>query len=179
MRPNLYKAARALTTAGCTAQIHFNPSSITNRLKKSIQRQITSCAITGGYSSHAARIAKQLMSQSDIPYSDGHWSSVQVQLMTEEHQNKAVAIVQADLAAYLLEDRAYNSQYEKNRAARSIESIKTGQSCWVGVNSREASNQLLQLMAESLTPEIKAKAKELADRLDDPTPIKLTIKDWS
>jgi hypothetical protein len=63
MRPNLYQASRMLTTVGVTADITFNPTQITPRMRKSIQRQVESGNITGGYSSHAARLAKVLCEQ--------------------------------------------------------------------------------------------------------------------
>ena len=178
MRPYLYDAARALTTAGFTADIYFNPSEITNRLKKSIQRQITNCAITGGYSSQAARIARHLMDEYGVPYSRTHWSGLNLHFVTEESQRKAVQIVQANLTAYLL-DTPYNIPYEKKVAANTIQAIQTGEKVCVRLHSEVFANQLLALMAESMTPEINKKARALAARLDDPTPIKITMKDWS
>ena len=179
MRPLLYEAARALTTAGFSADIYFNPSEITNRLKKSIQKQITNCAVTGGYSSHAARIARHLMDEYDVPYSKTHWSGVKVQLATEESQRKAVKIVQADLAAYLLDNEAYNAAYEKKSAADAIRFIQEGSKTHVRCRSKVFADQLITLMSESMTPEIKEKAAALAARLEDPKPIKITMKDWS
>jgi hypothetical protein len=179
MRPYLYDAARALTTAGFTADIYFNPSEITNRLKKSIQRQITNCAVSGGYSSHAARVARHLLDHYKIPYANNyHWSSVGVQFQDEESKRKAVGVIQAGLAAYLLDD-PYNPQYEKKRAAEDIEAINAGKKVNVRMFSCEGSNQILRIMAESLSPEVKEKARALAARLDDPTPIKIIMKDWS
>jgi hypothetical protein len=179
MRPNLYDAARALTTAGFSADIYFNPSEITTRLKKSIQKQINNGAITGGYSSHSARIARRLMGQFDVPYSTQHWSGLHVRFVSEESQSRAIAIVQADLAAYLLDGTTYNSAYEKKSAADSVRAIQEGNKTYVRCHSKVFGDQLVQLMSESMTPDIKEKAKALANRLDDPTPIKITMKDWS
>jgi tyrosine-protein phosphatase YwqE len=179
MRPNLYEASRTLATAGFTAQIHFNPSEVTNRLKKSIQKQIEACSLTGGYSSHASRIAKRLMEQENIPFSRQDWSSLFVQYETKEAREQAVAIINADLAAYILDDPSNNNKYLKNRAAESIEEIQRGESSYLRIHHKEFSKQLRQLMTDTRTPELVAKAKALAKRLDDPTPIKITIKDWS
>jgi hypothetical protein len=179
MRPALYEAARALTTAGFSADIYFNPSEITNRLKKSIQRQITNCAITGGYSSQAARIARHLMDEYGVPYSRTHWSGLHLHFVAEESQRKAVEIVQADIAAYLLDNASYNASYEKKSAADNIRSIQAGVKVYVRLHSRVYADQLLALMTESMTPVIKEKAAALAARLEDPTPIKITMKDWS
>jgi len=179
MRPNLYEASRTLTTAGFTADIYFNPSHVTNRLKKSIQRQIEACSITGGYSSQASRIAKRLMEQENMPFSKHDWGSLLVQYETKETREQAAAIIRADLAAYILEDASNNNNYMKNRAAESIEEIQRGESSYVRIHSIEFSKQLSQLMTDTRTPELVAKAKALAKRLDDSTPIKITMKDWS
>ena len=178
MRPNLYEASRALTTPGFTADIYFNPSQITNRLKKSIQKQITNCAVTKGYASKAARIAKHLMDQYEIPYSSRHWSGVDVRIQDEQAQHRAVEIVQANLAAYLL-DSPYNAEYEKRRARDDIEAIKRGEQVYVRLHSIEFADQMLMVMSKFLPPDTKDKARALAERLDDPTPIKINIKNWS
>jgi hypothetical protein len=177
MKPNLYEAARALTTAGFSADIYFNPSQITNRLKKSVQRQIICCSAIGGYKSQSARIASQLMSQYEIPHSKSYWG-LHVQFQSKESQSQAVAILQADLAAYLL-DAPFNADYEKRRALNAIETINRGEEAYVHLHISEFSKQLLNLMTDSLPPEVRAKAAALAARLDDPTPIKINLKNWS
>ena len=88
MRPTLYQASRMLTTAGVSAEIKFDPTQITNRLRKSIQRQIESGVITGGYSSHASRLAKYLCKQFDLRYSDNSWYGVRVPTVTVEYREK-------------------------------------------------------------------------------------------
>jgi hypothetical protein len=179
MRPHLYEAARALTTEGFSADIYFNPTEITTRLKRSIQKQITNGAITGGYKSQASRAARHLMDEYKIPYSSYHWSGLHVQFVSEDSQRRAAAIVQADLAAYLLDGTTYNSAYEKKSAADSIRAIQEGSKTYVRSHHKVFADQLVQLMSESITPELKEKAAALAARLDDPTPIKITMKDWN
>jgi antitoxin component HigA of HigAB toxin-antitoxin module len=178
MSPDLHEASRVLTTSGFSADIYFNPSKITQQLKKSVIQQITNCAITGGYKSQASRIAKHLMDEFEIPYSNHYGNWLHVQFLSEDSQNKAVELVQADLAAYLLEGNE-DSSYERKRTSDAIELIRKGETAYVGCYNKVFCGQLKQLMSKSMPPEVKEKAAALVARLDDPTPIKLTLKDWN
>jgi hypothetical protein len=151
-----------LTTAGISADIRFDPKAITNRLKKSIQRQITNGVITGGYSSHASRVAKYLCRQFKIKYTDNHWYGVRV---------PTVALVQADLAAYLLTENAYNPQWDKDKAYQTIVEIRAGLATVVRTHHHEFNDRIHALVAELRTPEEIQRAKEVALLLDLGEPI--------
>jgi hypothetical protein len=161
-----------LTTAGVTADIRFDPTKITNRLKKSIQRQVASGVITGGYSSHASRLAKYLCKQFDLRYSDNSWYGVRVPSMAVEHREKFVELIHADLAAYLLDgDHHNNGQWDKDNAAGSIKKIRSGIDTDVRTHSSIFQKKLQALILETRTPEELAKANQVSAMLDAGLPI--------
>jgi hypothetical protein len=160
-----------LTTAGVTADIRFDPTKITNRLKKSIQRQVKSGVITGGYSSHASRLAKYLCKQFDLRYSDNTWYGVRVPTVAVEHREKFVEFIQADLAAFLLDGDHRDPQWDKNNAANSIDRIRSGYDTDVRTHSSIFQKKLQALILETRTPEELAKANQVAAMLDAGLPI--------
>jgi hypothetical protein len=160
-----------LTTAGVSAHIQFDPTKITNRLKKSIQRQVANGVLTGGYSSHATRIAKYLCKQFDVKYTDRTWYGLRVPKQAVEHRERFVELVRADLAAYLLDGDHYNPQWEKDKTAETITHIRAGQNVDVRIHSREFRDKLAMLISETRTPEDIAHAKSIAAMLDAGLPI--------
>lgn len=171
MRPTLYDASRMLTTAGVSAVITFDPKSITNRLKKSIQRQIASGVITGGYSSHASRLAKYLCKQFKIDYSGNSWYGIRLPTIAVEHRERFVELVQADLAAYLLDGDHYNPQWDKDQANKAIALIRSGSTVDVRTHSKEYKDKLCALISETRTPAQIKHAQEVAALLDLGDPI--------
>lgn len=171
MRPTLYQASRMLTTAGVSADIKFDPTKVTPRLKKSIQRQVASGVLTGGYSSHATRIAKYLCKQFDIRYTDRTWYGLRVPTVPVDHREKFVELIQADLAAFLLDGDHYNPKWDKDRAADYIKEIRAGHSSDVRIHSKEYRDKLGVLISETRTPAEVKKAADVAAMLDAGLPI--------
>ena len=172
MRPTLYQASRMLTTAGVSAEIKFDPTQITNRLRKSIQRQVVSGVVTGGYSSHASRLAKYLCKQFDLRYSDNSWYGVRVPTVPVEYREKLVELIQADLAAYLLDGDHHNDgRWDKDNAAGSINKIRMGIDADVRTHSSMFQKKLQALILETRTPEELEKANQVAAMLDAGIPI--------
>lgn len=166
MRPTLYQASRMLTTAGVTADIRFDPKAITNRLKKSIQRQVANGTLTGGYSSHATRLARYLCEQFKVKYSDNAWYGIRVPAAPVEYREEFVQLIQADLAAYLLDGDHYNPKWEKDKAAETIKEIRAGMDSDVRTHSKEFRDKLIALVSKTRTPEEIKKAAEVAALLD-------------
>ena len=171
MRPTLYEASRMLTTAGISADIKFDPDRVTNRLKKSIQRQVASGVLTGGYSSHATRVAKYLCKQFNIKYTDRTWFGLRVPRQAVEHREKFVELIQADLAAYLLDSDTYNPKWEKDKAAETIKEVRAGYDVDVRIHSKEYRDKLAMLISKTRTPEEIKHAAEIAAMLDAGRPI--------
>ncbi len=171
MRPTLYQASRMLTTAGVSAHIQFDPTKITNRLKKSIQRQVETGVLTGGWSSHATRIARYLCKQFDVRYTDRTWYGLRVPPVSVDHREKFVELIRADLAAFLLDGDNYNPQWDKDRAADYIKEIRAGQSSDVRIHSKEYRDKLGMLISETRTPAEIKHAADIAAMLDAGLPI--------
>ncbi len=176
MRPTLYDAARMLTTAGISADIKFDPTQVTNRLKKSIQKQIINGVITGGWSSHASRIAKILCKQYKIHYTANTWYGISLPVVAVENRERFVELIQADLAAYLLDGDHYNPQWEKTNAQSTIDQIRSGMATDVRTHSKEYKDKLTALLIETRTPAQIKHAQEVAALLDSREPI--TIKHY-
>ena len=178
MRPTLYDAARMLTTTGISADIKFDPTQVTNRLKKSIQRQIINGVITGGWASHASRIAKILCKQYKIHYTANTWYGISLPVVAVENRERFVELIQADLAAYLLDGDHYNSNWEKDHANASIDFIRRGLATNVRTHSHEYQEKLRALIMTTRTEAQREHAKEVAAMLDAGKPIKLKHINW-
>lgn len=178
MRPTLYQASRMLTTAGVSAEIKFDPTKITNRLRKSIQRQVESGVITGGYSSHASRIAKYLCKQFDLRYSDNSWYGVRIPTVAVEYREKFVELIHADLAAYLLDgDHHQGGRWDKDNAEGSINKIRMGIDTNVRTHSSLFQKKLQELIVSTRSPEELKLASEVAAMLDLCNPITINNYD--
>jgi len=171
MRPTLYQASRMLTTAGVSADIKFDPTKITARLKKSIQRQVASGVLTGGHSSHSTRLARYLCKQFDVRYTDRTWYGMRVPAMPVQHRERIVELIQADLTAYLLDGDHYNPQWDKNKAAEQIAAVRAGFSVEVRTHSREYKEKLGIVISETRTPAEAKHAADIAAMLDAGLPI--------
>jgi hypothetical protein len=162
-----------LTTAGISAVISFDPTKITNRLRKSIQRQVARGVITGGYSSHASRIARYLCQQFNLRYSDSSWHGLRVPVIENKYREGFVELIHADLAAYLLDPNIdpRTAGYASNKAAIVINEIRSGVVTDVRTYDAIFQKQLQALVASTRTPKELQKANQVAAMLDAINPI--------
>jgi hypothetical protein len=160
-----------LTTAGVSAEIKFDPTQITNRLRKSIQRQVASGVITGGYSSHASRLAKYLCKQFDLRYSDTSWYGLRVPAMEKKHHAGFVELIHADLAAFLLDADDRDPTWHKNNAANAINRIRSGTPTDIRTHSTIFQKKLQALIVSTRTEEEVQKASQVSAMLDASNPI--------
>ena len=182
MRPNLYQAARMLTTAGVKADIQFHPTAVTNRLRKSIQRQVESGDITGGWSSHASRIAKVLCTQFQLPYVRGDYWGLHVQFTDEKARAEAVALIRADLSAYLLNNSDYPAWVDrrKEQTQEQITLLEGGNPCHVRFHSGKEYVMLMrELFTKSRTPSDIFNAKQVSNMLNQESPIHIHQHNWN
>jgi hypothetical protein len=172
-----------LTTVGVTADINFNPTQITPRMRKSIQRQLESGNIVGGWSSHAARLAKVLCEQFTLPYIRGDYWGLHVQFTSEKARKEACALMRADFAAYLLttEDNNHNSwiQRAKNTLQENIEILSAGESAHLRFYSGKEHVQLMRdLFVNSRNPSDVFNAKQVSNMLNQDSPIRINQHNW-
>ena len=172
-----------LTTAGVTADINFNPTQITNRLRKSIQRQIESGNITGGWSSHASRLAKVLCEQFNLPYIRGDYWGLHVQFTSEEARQEAASIIKADFAAYMLSHSATDSptwvQRSKARVQQDIDAILSGESGHLRFHSDKMYIQMMRdLFVKTRRPSDVYNAKQVSNMLNQDSPIRINQHNW-
>lgn len=181
MRTTLYSAARMLTTAGVTADINFNPAQVTTRMRKSIQRQIESGNITGGWSSHASRIAKVLCEQFKLPYIRGDYYGLHVNFTDEKARAEAVALLHADLSAYLLngDEHPLWINRTKENAQAQIKLFAAGGAHHLRFYSgKEYAQMMRDLFIRTRTPSDVFNAKQVANMLNHDTPINIHQHHW-
>lgn len=184
MRPTLYEASRMLTTVGVTADINFNPTQVTTRMRKSIQRQVESGDITGGYSSHAARLAKALCEQFKLPYIRGDYWGLRVQFTSEEARKEATALIKADFAAYMLTQAGNDHhtwvQRSKDRVQQDIDAILAGDTSHLRFYSDKMYMQMMrELFVKSRTPSDIFNAKQVSNMLNQDSPIRINQHHWN
>lgn len=182
MRPNLYQAARMLTTAGVKADIHFNPTMVTTRLRKSIQKQVESGNITGGWSSHASRIAKVLCTQFKLPYIHGDYWGLHVQFTDVKARAAVVELMRADLSAYVLKDDAHSAYWinsTKSDVNRNIELVSAGTSTRIRLyTGKTYENMVRDVFMKHRTPSDVFNAKQVANMLNQESPIHIQQHNW-
>lgn len=183
MRPNLYQASRMLTTVGVTADIQFNPTQITTRMRKSIQRQLESGNITGGWSSHAARLAKVLCEQFNLPYIRGDYWGLHVQFTSEESREEACALMRADFAAYLLttDSNTNNSwlQRSKNTLQENLKILASGESVHLRFHGgKEYAQMMRDLFVKARCSSDVFNAKQVSNMLNQDSPIRINQHNW-
>lgn len=182
MRPNLYQAARMLTTAGVTADIYFDPDEITGRMRNSIAKQIESGNITGGWSSHAARIAKVLCTQFKLPYIHGDYWGLHVQFTDVKARAEAVELMRADLSAYIMKDDAHSAYWinsTKSDVNRNIELVSAGTSTRIRLYTGKTYETMVRdVFIKHRTPSDVFNAKQVRDMLYQSKPIRINQNNW-
>lgn len=98
-----YDVARMANTMGIQTTIVLKPEQITVRVKNSIKRQLRNGRITGGYRSHAAKIAKYLTEKYELPVLQDGWRGFSVGSINMETKAAIRGFFEADWAAELLE----------------------------------------------------------------------------
>ena len=182
MRPTLYQASRMLTTVGVTADINFNPTMITSRMRKSIQRQVETGNITGGWSSHASRLAKALCTQFKLPYVRGDYWGLHVQFTDDKARAEAAALVRADWSAYVLSNTDHQVWVDRNKETvnNHIGLIEGGHSCHIRFYSgKEYVKLMRELFINSRTPSDVFNAKQVSNMLNQDTPIRIHQHNWN
>jgi len=184
MRPNLYQASRMLTTVGVTADINFNPTQVTNRMRKSIQRQVESGNIVGGWSSHAARLAKVLCEQFKLPYIRGDYWGLHVQFTSEEARAEAAALIKADFAAYMLTQAGNDHhtwiQRSKARVQQDIDAILAGDASHIRFHSDKVYVQMMRdLFVKARRASDVFNAKQVSNMLNQDSPIRINQHNWN
>lgn len=183
MRPNLYQASRMLTTAGVTADINFNPTQITTRMRRSIQKQIESGNITGGWASHASRLAKVLCEQFKLPYIHGDYWGLHIQFTDPKYREEAVALIKADYAAYMLTMDGHPNNSWVQRTKRTVqEDIDTVMAGGATRLRFYGGKQYVQMMRDLFVKARRASdvynAKQVANMLNQDSPIRINQHNW-
>ena len=182
MRPNLYQASRMLTTVGVTADIQFNPMQVTTRMRKSIQRQVETGNITGGWSSHASRLAKVLCIQFKLPYVRGDYWGLHVQFTDEKARAEAIALIRADWSAYILSNTDHQMWIDRNKDKLNehIKLIEGGHPSHIRFYSGKEYVQLMRdLCVRSRTPSDVFNAKQVSNMLNQDSPIRINQHNWN
>ena len=92
-------------------------------------------------------------------------------MVAVENRERFVELVQADLAAYLLDGDHYNPQWEKTNAQSTIDQIRSGIATDIRTHSKEYKDKLITLLMETRTPAEVEHAREVAALLDLREPI--------
>jgi hypothetical protein len=152
-------------------------------MRKSIQRQVESGNITGGYSSHASRIAKVLCEQFKLSYIRGDYWGLHVQFTNEKSREEACAVMRADFAAYLLttddNDKHGWLQRSKNTLQENIKILASGESAHLRFyGGKEYVQMMRDLFVNSRNPSDVFNAKQVSNMLNQETPITVHNYNW-
>lgn len=182
---SVFDTARQLKIPGVVVQAHIDPTQITPRIKKMTQAMFRTGKLKGGWSSKSMQLARQLMRDKNLPVLNGWDSMFRCQPLTAEDLAKFDEWFEADVALekMKLSGKEHSHYYLKRldenvaqnkRAVRQLDRAHMMQ-LYLRFDNQELRAAAHEKLLAMRLPEDVAALNELADRLDDPTPIPLKI----
>jgi hypothetical protein len=181
---SIYDIARQLKLSGVVVQAHIDPTRITPRIKKMTQAMLRKGVLKGGWNSKSLQLAQTLMRDSNLPVLH-HWNAVfRTRQLSPSELAQFDEWFEADVMIEKLkianpQEKQWainrlNENVEENKAAIRKLSSNMG-TFYLRFDNPEYRAQASELLLSLRLPEDVAALNALADRLDDPTPIPLTI----
>jgi len=184
---SIYDTARQLKISGVVVQAHIDPTQITPRIKKMTQAMFRKGKLKGGWASKSMQLARQLMRDKNLPVLNGWDSMFRCQALTSEDLAQFDEWFEADAALEKMkiagkEDtnqwylrRIDTNVVENKRTIRGLQPDRMMQ-FYLRFDNQELKEAAHEKLLAMRLPEDVAALNELADRLDDPTPIPMKLE---
>lgn len=115
--PTLYDVARQLKTAGVVTTAHFDPSTLTVRIRKAAQRMLSSGVLRGGWNSQSRKVAEIVATHHDLPMvrARGGYVYVEPRTLNDQDLEEVERLVHADITAFKLNPEVPEYYIEKGK----------------------------------------------------------------
>lgn len=179
MEGNVWDAARMGHTAGIELTATFHPDRITTRMRNSIKRMVASGQMTGGWQSHAKRLARALCDKYGVPYNQSSVYNVFVPTATPSHlREQLLDLLKADEAATRMAEEGRLHSYYVNRYSRDREALLHDTSYSVRFNDKDVGTEACRLMSNFVQRSGCDKRKMICALLDGKEPIVLSVPSY-
>lgn len=170
----LYERGRVTGMPGTKTTVTLYPQMLGVRMRNSIIRMIEKRTITGGWSSKSRQIAEALAEEYRLQVSTTNYSGIRVLGLSAEAAPRVKELLQADWAAWVLENPGEHGGYYYSRYIQSLAAIDDCEpNFFVTVHDNVVIRKVIEILAAHTTQELKDKSKQVADLLRGTEPIHL------
>ncbi len=158
--------------AGTETTVKLDPTRLSAKMRNSVIRMIETMTVTGGWAAQSRRLAEVIIKNHTLPCTVTTSRGIRVVGLTEEAAPRIREVVVADWAAFLLLNPSYRNGYYKNSYDREVDKIdELDQDFYIGLNDTDSIRKVAAILGEHITPETKARALRVADKLRGTEPI--------
>jgi len=182
----IYETARDLKLPGAVVSAHIDPTKVSPRIKKMVQTMLRKGQLKGGWSSQSLMLARKLMEGKNIPVLQG-WDSyyraepfnAETIAFFDEMFEANALLEKMEMSEAQRESKWFIERVEENLQdhKRLVRRVTTeAMALHLRMDSLDLRTQVTEKLLSLRMPEDVAALNAIADRLDDPTPIPLTIR---
>lgn len=174
MDGTVWDTARLGHTAGIELTATLHPDRLTTRMRNSIKRMVASGQLSGGWQSHAKRLARALCDKYKVPYNQSSRYNVFVPLATPERLRvQLLDLLKADEVATRIDNEGQLHHYYSKRYERDREALMQDASYSVRFNDKDVGAEACRLMTDFVQKHGVDERKMVCALLDGKEPIQL------
>lgn len=159
---------------GTETTVTLYPQRLGVRMRNSVIRMIENRSIEGGWSSKSRQIAESLCKQYGLQVGINNGNGVRIIGMAPHAAPLLLETIQADWAAWLLEQPHYRTGYYRNCFDQAMESIRrVDQNFYSYIHDSQTCRKVVAILAEHTTQELKDKSTAIANLLRGTEPIRI------
>lgn len=160
---------------GVESVLTLYPDRLGPRIKKSVIRMLENAHITGGWSSQSRQVAEALADRFSLSVLQTRWQGLTLYAQPRpEIRDQLIELVQADIAAFLLENPGYHTSYYANAAQEAVAQLKKGNAKYIDFRCREFNKRAIALINAELPKHVLEQNQHVIDLLNNNTPIRIT-----
>jgi hypothetical protein len=161
---------------GTETTVTLYPQRLGVRMRNTIIRMLERGIIEGCWSSKSRQLAEALASKYGLSCSlTNSYRGLRVIGVTQTAAPLVAEIVQADWAAWLLEEPEYRNGYYQRQYSETMKSLKqVDGNFWVSLMYKESTSKVIEILIEHTTQEVRDKAMQVANMLRGTEPIHIT-----
>ena len=170
-----FERGRLTGINGMVSELTLYPDHMGPRIKKSVIKMLETAHITGGWASQSRKIAELLADKYSLSVLQTRWQGLTLYAQPRpEIRDKLIELVQADIAAFLLDNPNYHQSYYANAAQASIDQLNNGNAKYIDFRCSEFNKQAIALINAELPKYVLEQNKHVIDILNSNTPIHIT-----
>ena len=160
---------------GTTTTVTLHPQRLGVRMRNSIIRMLENRIIVGGWSSKSRQIAEAISEKHGLQCGVSNWNGIRVLGLSDAAAPLLAETLHADWTAWILENPAYRGGYYRAQYENSMALVNgVDQNFYMTMHDKDSIRKVIEILAEHTSPELKQKAKEVADLFKGTEPIEIT-----